>query len=67
MKLKKFNNDFMTYLSEKLLKEKNRHIILMGDLLKYENDTDTADFFDEIYASSLLPHITSPTRVNPRS
>ena len=61
MKLKKFNNDFMTYLSEKLLKEKNKHIILMGDfnadLLKYENDTDTADFLDQIYASSLLPHI----------
>ena len=66
MKLKEFNNDFMTYLSEKLLKEKNKHIILMGDfnadLLKYENDTDTTDFLDQIYASSL-----SPTRVNPRS
>ena len=60
MKPKEFNNDFMTYLSEKLLKEKNKHIILMGDfnvnLLKYENDTDTADFLDQIYASLLLPH-----------
>ena len=36
-------------------------------VLKYENDTDTADFLDQIYASSLLPHITSPTRVSPRS
>ena len=26
-------------------------------VLKYENDTDTADFLDQIYASSLLPHI----------
>ena len=71
MKLKEFNNDFMTYLSKKLLKEKNKHIILMGDfnadLLKYENDTDTTDFLDQIYASSLLPHITSPTLVSPRS
>ena len=71
MKLKKFNNDFMTYLSNNLLKEKNKHIILMGDfntdMLKYENDIDTADFLDQIYAFLLLPHITSPTRVNPRS
>ena len=71
MKLKEFTNDFMTYLSEKLLKENNKHVILMddfnADLLKYENDTDTADFLDQIYASSLLPHITSPTRVSPRS
>ena len=61
----------MMYLSEKLLKEENKHIILMGDfnadLLKYENDTDTADFLDQIYASSLLPHITSPTHASPRS
>ena len=71
MKLKEFNKDFMTYLNEKLLKEKNKHIILMGDfnadLLKYENDTDTADFLDQIYTSSLLPHITSPTGVSPKS
>ena len=68
--LKKFNNDFMIYLSEELLKEENKHIILMGDfnadLLKYENDTDTADFLDQIYASSLLPHITLPTCLSPR-
>ena len=71
MKLKEFNKDFMTYLSEKLLKEKNKHIILMGDfnadLLKYENDTDTPDFLDQIYTSLLLPHIASPTGVSPKS
>ena len=71
MKLKKIDNDFMTYLSEKLLKEKNKLIILMGDfnadLVKYKNDSDTADFLDQIYASSLLPHITSPTCLSPRS
>ena len=27
----------------------------------------TADFLDQIYATSLLPHITSPTDVSPRS
>ena len=71
MKLKEFNNDFMTYLSKKLLKEKNKHIILMGDfnvdLLSYENNADTTGFLDQIYATSLLPHITSPTCLSPRS
>ena len=42
----------------------------MGDfnasLLKYENDTDTADLLDQIYVPS-LPHITLPTCVSPRS
>ena len=42
----------MTYLSEKLLKEKSKHIIPMGDfnadLLKYEIDIDTANFLDQI-------------------
>ena len=57
-------------ISENLLKKKNKHIILMGDfntdMLKYENDTDAADFLNQIYASSLLRHITSPTFVSPR-
>ena len=42
MELSKFNNDFFTYLCEKLLHEKNKDIVLMGDfnvdLLKYEDD-----------------------------
>ena len=38
-----------------------------ANLLKYENDTATADFLDQLYAYSLLPHITSPTCVSPRS
>ena len=71
MKLKEFDNDFMTYLSKKFLKEKNKHIILIGDfnanMLKYENNTDTADFLDQIYDSSLLSHITAPTGVSRRS
>ena len=52
MELKEFNNYFMTYLGKHFVKEKNKHIILMGDfkadMLKYENDPDTADFFDQI-------------------
>ena len=31
IKLKGFNNDFMTYLCKKLLKEKNKYVIPMGD------------------------------------
>ena len=37
------------------------------DLLKYEDDTNTADFLDKIYSTSLIPQITSPTRITPRS
>ena len=71
MELGEFNNDFLTYLCEKLLREKNKDIVLMGDfnvdLLKYENNTYTADFLDKIYSTSLIPQITSPTRITPRS
>ena len=59
----------MTYLSKKLLKEKNKHIILMddlnADLLNNESDTDTADLLEQAYATSLLPHITLRTCVIP--
>ena len=48
MDLSKFNNDYLNSLSETLLREKNKHIILMGDfdvdLLKYTTDTSTAQF-----------------------
>ena len=37
------------------------------DLLKYEDDANTADFLDKIYSTSLIPQITSPTRITPRS
>ena len=71
MELGDFNNGFLTYMYEKLLCEKNKDIVLMGDfnvdLLKYENNTYTADFLDKIYSTSLIPQITSPTRITPRS
>ena len=45
--------------------------VLMGDfnvdLLKYEDDANTADFLDKIYSTSLIPQITSPSRIRPRS
>ena len=71
MDLSEFNNDYLNSLSEKLLCEKNKHIILMGDfnvdLLKYTTDTSTAQFLDQMYSSSLNPQITSPTRISTKS
>ena len=36
------------------------------DLLKYEDDANTADFLDKICSTSLIPQI-SPTRIKPQS
>ena len=36
------------------------------DLLKYEDDANTAVFRDKIYLTSLIPQITSPTRITSR-
>ena len=55
MDLSEFNNDYLNSLSEKLLREKNKHI-LMGDfnvdLLKYTTGTSTGQFLDQMYSSS---------------
>ena len=65
MDLSKFNNDCLNPFSEKVLHEKRKHIILMGDfnvdLLKYHTDTSTAQFLYQMYSSSLLPQITPPS------
>ena len=62
-----FNNDHFSYLSENLLGEKSKNVILMGDfnvdLLKYKNSSNTANFLDLVYSSSLVPQITTPTWV----
>ena len=71
MELSKFNNHFPTYLWETLLREKNKDIVLISDfnvdLLKCEDNADAADFLDKIYSTSLIPQITSPTRIKARS
>ena len=71
MELNKFNDDFFTYLCKKLLHEKNKDIVLMRDfnvdLLKYEDDANTAVFLDKICLTFLIPQITSLTRIAPRS
>ena len=71
MEVNKFNRLFLNTLSENLLSEKNKEIVLLGDfnidLLKYEKDHNTADFLDQMYSASLVPHITSPTRITSHS
>ena len=66
-----FNEHYLSILNEKLLLEKNKEIILMGDfninLLRYYEDHNSTDFLDQIYSCSLIPRITSPTRLTPRS
>ena len=37
------------------------------DLLKYDTEKDSADFLDSLYASFLLPYISTPSRVTPHS
>ena len=58
---------FLNTLSKKLLSEKNKEIILMGDfnidLLKYEKDHNAVDFPGQINSTSLVPNITSTTRI----
>ena len=53
MDLSKFDNDYLSSISEKLLREKNKHIILMGDfnvdLLNYTTGTSTTQFLDQMY------------------
>ena len=69
--INEFNSQYFNTLADKLSSEKNKGIILMGDfnidLLKAENDTKISDFLELIYSTSLIPHITSPTRLNTRS
>ena len=71
MEVNEFNSLFLNTLSENLLSEKNKEIVLLGDfnidLLKYEKDHNTADFLDQMYSASLAPHITSPTRITSHS
>ena len=35
--------------------------------MKYDTEKDSADFLDSLYASFLLPYISTPYRVMPRS
>ena len=37
------------------------------DLLKYDNEKDSADFLDSMYPCFLLPYISTSSQVTPRS
>ena len=49
----------------------NKEVFLMGDfninLLNYESNRETADFLNNMHSNSLVPYITLPTRITPRS
>ena len=71
MEVNEFNSLFLNTLSENLFSEKNKKIVLLGDFnidrLKYEKDHNATYFLDQMYSTSLVPHITSPTQINSRS
>ena len=71
MDANEFNEHYLSILNEKLLLEKNKEIILMGDfninLLRYNEDHNSTDFLDQIYSCSLIPCITSPKCLTPQS
>ena len=56
--------NYLNCLSQRLLCEKNKHMLMKdfnADLLKCTRDTSTAQFLVQMYLSSLLPQISSPT------
>ena len=68
---KEFNNLFLKFLTNKLNKESNKEIILIGDynidLIKTNSNNNAFEFLDIIYSSYLIPHITCPTRSTSKS
>ena len=70
MEVTEFNDVFLQNIPEKLSYE-NKEIIIMGDfntdILKSDNNSDSAMFLDNIYENLLIPYIISPTRVTHRS
>ena len=70
MEVTEFNDVFLQNILEKLSYE-NKEIIVMDDfnidILKHDSNSDSATFLDNMYENLLLPYITSPTRVIPRS
>ena len=68
---KEFNHLTERLLTERLTKENNKEVILMGDfnidLIKSNSNANASEFLDVIYSSNLLPHITSPIQLTSRS
>ena len=62
---KGFNNLFLKSLTNKLSKENNKEIILLGDfnidLIKTNTNTSASEFLDIIYSSYLIPTLPLPS------
>ena len=65
-----FNSLFLKSLTNKLSKESNKKIIILGDfnidLIKTNTNNNASEFLDIIYSSYLIPHITCSTRLTNR-
>ena len=65
-----FTDIYISKLLGKISKE-DKTIVLMGDfnidLLKYDTNTDSTTCLDSMYTNSLLPYISTPTRVTAHS
>ena len=70
MHVNDFNENFLAPLLEKISFE-NKTVLLMGNfninLLKHQEHSATAEFFDLMTSHGLFPQITDPTRITPRS
>ena len=66
----KFNDIYLKDLLENLSHENKTTVTMRNfniDLLKYDTEKDSADILDSLYASFLLPYISTPSRVTPHS
>ena len=70
MDLDEYNKDFLIPFLEKFDKE-NKKKYLIGDfnidLLKVDENANSASFFDTMTSNLYIPHIIHPTRVTPTS
>ena len=70
MNPQEFNSLSLKSLTNKLSKESNREIILLGDFnidfIKTNTNNNASEFLDIIYSSYLIPHITCSTRLTNR-
>ena len=70
MELSEFNSHFLSDLLEKVSFE-NKAIVLSSDfnanLLKYDTERDFSDFLNPMYVNTLLPQITTPSRITAKS
>ena len=70
MNPQEFNSLSLKSLTNKLSKESNKEIILLGDFnidfIKTNTNNNASEFLDIIYSSYLIPHITCSTRLTNR-